>query len=126
MSALPAFSASARRIGSARALSASVCGPSPLSATVSTPVSRPRVSVALTWMTENGVTQRRAGRRRVARGPAVGRARVERARRRFALSAEFGFTVRGGSRLEARQQDHGAAVTTRATTALRIRTRTAP
>ncbi len=55
MSALPARSASSRRIGSARALSASVWGPSPLSAIVSTPVSRPFVSVARTWMTENGV-----------------------------------------------------------------------
>jgi hypothetical protein len=54
-SALPASSADSRRIGSARALSASVCGPSPLSSTVSMPVSRRPVKKARTWIAENGV-----------------------------------------------------------------------
>ena len=55
MSALPAFSASSRRIGSARALIASVRALSPLSSTVSTRVSSPPVSVTRTEMIENGV-----------------------------------------------------------------------
>ena len=53
--ALPAFSASSRRIGSARALIASVRALSPLSSTVSTFVSSPPVSVTRTEMIENGV-----------------------------------------------------------------------
>ena len=54
-SALPLRSADSRRIGSARVLSASVCGPSPLSSTVSIPVRRRPVTKARTWMAENGV-----------------------------------------------------------------------
>ena len=73
MSALPAFSAEARSSGSARALSAWVCGPSPVSAMVLTPISFPCWTVACTWMTENGVTDRRADRgaraRRAASAP---------------------------------------------------------
>ena len=53
--ALPAFSASSRRIGSARALIASVRALSPLSSTVSTLVSSPPVSVTRISMIENGV-----------------------------------------------------------------------
>ena len=61
--ALPAFSASSRRMGSARALIASVRALSPLSSTVSTFVSSPPVSVTRTEMIENGVVD---GLRRAA------------------------------------------------------------
>src|SRR3954469_5344439 len=52
---VPAFSASSRRIGSARALIASVRALLPLSSSVSTRVSSPPVSVTRSWMIENGV-----------------------------------------------------------------------
>jgi hypothetical protein len=55
MSALPARSASRRRMGSARALISFVWASAPVSESVSTPVSRPRVSSARTWIEENGV-----------------------------------------------------------------------
>src|SRR4051794_41380269 len=52
---VPASSASSRRIGSARALIASVRALSPLSSRVSTRVSSPPVSVTRSWMIEKGV-----------------------------------------------------------------------
>jgi hypothetical protein len=55
MSALPAFSASSRRIGSARALSACVCVSLPVRDSVRTSISLPCSTVAWTWMEENGV-----------------------------------------------------------------------
>ena len=42
-----------------------MCGPSPVSTTVLTPISFPRWTVACTWMTENGV---------IAAGPTAARA----------------------------------------------------
>ena len=53
--ALPAFSASSLRIGSAWELIAWVRAPVPLSSTVSTRVSCLPVNVTRTWITENGV-----------------------------------------------------------------------
>ena len=91
MSALPAFSADARRIGSARALSAWVCGPSPVSATVLTPISLPALDRRLHLDDRERRDRRRADRgaraRRASFGAAVAggglqrRVRVDRARR---------------------------------------------
>ena len=84
---------------SARALSAFVYGPSPASATVSTLVSRPFMTVARTWMAENGVTSagpvaaRSPGPQAAAR---CGRSLASACGVPSGRSAEFGLYVRGG------------------------------
>ena len=92
ISALPARSASARRIGSARALSAWVCGSSPVSATVSTPTSRPRRTLARTWMIENGVLRIGPSAVRLPGGGGTG----VRAIAGGVACAALALTVRGG------------------------------
>ena len=95
-SALPAFSADSRRIGSARALSASVCGPSPLSSTVSMPVRRRPVKNAPHLDRRERRGHRGPEAAGAPRGGGAGRG-AGAPRRLTGSSAEFGFTVRGGS-----------------------------
>jgi len=103
-----------------------VCGPSPLSSTVSIPVSLRPVKNARTWIAENGVVIAGPRKLRVPsperRGGGVA-IRLASARGVFTgPSAEFGLNVRGGSVSKRASSTTTATVTTMAASAFNMRT----